>query len=600
MEQTEKGHLEAGSEDPSSIIRSHIEEIEALARQHDFVLLADVHDRHQSPTRAMDLQGRSVAGCDFSSKDYYDGWHGPNFSDCDCRMANFSNANLYMSHFTNADLRGADLRGANFHSATVDGIKVDDTTKGLESLGEASARFEMLRHIAEECGAAVPGLLLFFGGVPTEAQIREWKVDEETKRKLGINTDAYMKSVRRSEITKNIVISGDPKAQWYDAFNHTPADPWDSGFQPKISLDTPPKELLRTSSGYNIFWGQHEVHEDTPGGTLQESNSRHLSEIGGSVLDSYDQEHRTFLELGAGAGVAAGDASKKGATVDTVSLSPTSPDIRLNYSFEEIYRMIAKEFDHANSDWSHWQNILMLRGTDRMVMAGVRRLYYCTEDGPERLLKPEFPLKTRIAFALHTLFPHLDIFSKTPAAYIRKQYIGEMPGDLGLPENAYDVIHDDNGPLWHLSRISGEGKKAPSHDIAHLLYYLNALMKSDGSVVCKRIEANATNVGSLEKFGALMKRESGLEKYHAIQDEEFTMKWFLRQSRGGKDPADAECRWRFDAGDLFLMGTEECPPLVFAKKDSPIAVRMKKILNLRNNEGGFYRVENLAEKIVPE
>lgn len=259
----------------------------------------------------------------------------------------------------------------------------------------------------------------------------------------------------------------------------------------------------------------------------------------------------------------------------------------------EIYRAIEEPFKDQNKDWAYWQKLLTLRGVDPVTMAGIRRLYVCIRANP-RILK-DFPLKTKIAFALQKQFPTLDIFTKCKEPYIRQQYIGVYPA-VSKPEEKkqYQIIHDDNGPLWHQSRIQSENGVSPPVSIASLLYCANASLAENGCIICQRIQLNDVNRESLQKaveIPTYSDWKGGRE--NAIRSERWDTADTLKIPREERETMPFRT---LSESDLILIGEgKDYAPLILAKDKSPIAIRVRKLLNLKEHQGGMYVVKNLTE-----
>jgi len=593
--------------DENSFGADNVTSIIEQLRNADFSALGNDPDKRKESGRdAIRMPNTDLSNIDCSGIDFYDGGRGPNFSRCTCNNTDFSDCNLFWANFFRADLRGADFSRAQMCWANIDGAKIDETTKGLEAFARASANSLEIDAIANRCGAEIPDLLLHFGGPPTMEQIEPFLISPDYQDEyFKLNHDIYDKQFHRFERNGSIVYFGDSrKKQFSDEYaHHERGLIYDGCYKPGIDLNTPPEELLNPMK-FNYFWLQSEQErEDMIGCRLEESNTRHLSEIGRAALDIYEEEEEeevNYLELGAGAGVSAAEANdRENVTVDTVSLTPTVPTIRLNYTWEEIYHAAEKAFDHENHDWDHWENILRLRGTDEIVLAGVRRIYYCTQNGSESIIEEKFPLKTRVVFALHTLFPQLQIFTREKP-FIRKQYICKYPFETEIPGKKYQILHDDNGPLWHITNWIATRKEKPQENtIMNLIYSCYHQLDGNGCIVCKRIDVNAANTSSLEEANDVLNMYEGRDRDGKLK----SLEYYAKQAARPYGTHDVPETFQFNfvqKGDLFLLGggDNKHQPFVFAKKESPVAKKMKEKLGLSEDDGGFYRVDNLLDQLA--
>lgn len=568
--------------------RRRIEAIQAEARS--FCALIN---QKETPER-LTLVRQNLQNVDFSNMNLYTGWHGPDFSGCDCRGANFRNATLYMANLNNTDLRGADFRGCNLREAQVKNITVDATTKGLENFGEACYDYSDVRTHAENCGATPKNFLLAFGGTPNEEERKKYQMEKtERQRYFDLGDEEYQQSINEAK-KKGKIIEKKADRYIFDGFDHFESHKKMYHSNPSnIDLDTPIDELREPMRGYDPLSGRATyIAEDVPGGTLYDSNTRDLSDVATSVVDSYNSTDVQFLELGAGAGVATGKLSRMNnvSAVDTCSLSCTSPKYRLNMNPQEIYRAIEKPFKDQSKDWGYWQKLLALRGVDPKTMAGIRRLFECVRFNP-RVLR-DFPLKTTIAFALQKLLPSLEIFSKCKEPYIRTQFIGLYPA-VSRPtgERRYQIIHDDNGPLWHQSRIRSEDGTKPDVNIASLLYCANASLAENGCIICQRIQLNEVNKKALQKAVEIPTYEWTSTRENAMQTELFEAADALEISREERGSMPFQT---LSKGDLIVIGEgKDYAPLILAKNNSPIALKVRKLLNLTDHQGGMYVVKNL-------
>jgi hypothetical protein len=411
-----------------------------------------------------------------------------------------------------------------------------------------------------------------------------------------ITEQGYMDDIRDAETTGAIsyfshyeMPFGDSEYRKFggeDMFGHLPFDNMGLS-EPDATIDTPEVELLSPWQGYRPRHGDYlKMSKDVEGQGFINANSRHLSDVGKAAIDHYkDEEHLHFLELGAGAGVGAGEVSvKENATVDTAALCPTNPLHRLTKTNKEIYEGIERCFNDL--EWDAVQERLVALSIEEQCIVGVKRLYFCIkENGAKSLLHPEYAVFTRVAFALHALFPELGIFDSKEEPYIRNQYIGDFPNAVEIPSNQYQVIHDDRGPMWHESRITDpfSDNPRPPATINDLMFNSYHLLADDGVLVCSQIEDNAVNMSDLEELNKNMKTMLDYKFY-----KELIIELGEHENKNIDVPTPA---------DLILIGTEKNPPFVLAKSRSPIGIKMKKLLGLRSNQGGVFKVDNLLEKL---
>ncbi|MFH0862913.1 MAG: hypothetical protein V1875_07795, partial [Candidatus Altiarchaeota archaeon] len=269
-------------------------------------------------------------------------------------------------------------------------------------------------------------------------------------------------------------------------------------------------------------------------------------------------------------------------------LSPTNPDYSVNLSWEEIIRTAAKAFHETDKPWKEFKARLDEKLVDEQVQAGLRRLYFCTKKGPQHLLDPPFDISTRVVFGLATLFPDKHIITKTDEPYIRKQFIGSYP-DCAHPGETYQILHDDNGPIWHQTQTYADDFEQPERSLAQVITSLYSNLAADGCLLCSQIQLNTGQLKRLNNLMAAVARNGdSSEKRRAL---ELKMK-VIADEKGYATPTLPE------RGDIIILENPKTrwghltTPFIFAKSESPIAKQIRAKLKLRD-DGGLHIVDDL-------
>jgi hypothetical protein len=234
---------------------------------------------------------------------------------------------------------------------------------------------------------------------------------------------------------------------------------------------------------------------------------------------------------------------------------------------------VAKTLHEGDAPWEQWQAQLRRKGVDEHTQAGVRRIYYCTKKGPSRLLDPPYPISTRVAFGLHMLFPKLEIFTETAGDYLGTQYIGGFLDDVKLPKGRYQIINDDNGPVWHLTTnrsVFFDNSRSLSSVISGV--YEN--LADDGVLICSRVPG-----------GGISQLRQDVEMFHLPSWDPRRSMW--RMGQDGEKPTIVP-----DKADIIVVGEGAEPQFILAKDKSPIASHLRKRLNLDDGQGGIFEVKD--------
>lgn len=158
---------------------------------------------------------------------------------------------------------------------------------------------------------------------------------------------------------------------------------------------------------------------------IKGTNSRRLDELAGELVKSFAGKFK-YLELGAGAGVAAATMAEKfGAEVHTVGLTPINPFLRfpeyelklgINSSLSTDYVAVLKA---------------MYKKSDEVIT--------CIRRG---VLPPQVLLEVQKEYGNF-------FFVENPEPFIKKQFIGRFPEEIPLRGNSYDFIFDECGPCMY-------------------------------------------------------------------------------------------------------------------------------------------------------
>ena len=117
----------------ASSIARHTKTLRTMIEHHDRWIAS----RGQIGTRASfagrDLRGADLSGVDLSGADFTSAdLSGANLAGALLAMANFYLAVLDRAELSTADLSGADLTMADLSAANLTGVRVDETTRGIE------------------------------------------------------------------------------------------------------------------------------------------------------------------------------------------------------------------------------------------------------------------------------------------------------------------------------------------------------------------------------------------------------------------------------------------------------------------------------------
>ena len=158
---------------------------------------------------------------------------------------------------------------------------------------------------------------------------------------------------------------------------------------------------------------------------LKSTNSRRLDEISGELAKSFPGKF-TYLELGAGAGVAAATMAEKfPAEVHTIGLTPINPFLKfpsrelrfgINSSLSEDFLEVIKSMTFRSDE----------------LITCIRR----------RVLPPQLLLELQKEYGNF-------FFVESPEPFIKKQFIGHFPEEIPLQSRSYDFVFDECGPCMY-------------------------------------------------------------------------------------------------------------------------------------------------------
>jgi hypothetical protein len=170
----------------------------------------------------------------------------------------------------------------------------------------------------------------------------------------------------------------------------------------------------------------HIGHEDGAPLLLKYTNTRPLSFVARQILNLYrnDADVRC-LELGPGAGVACAAVNRQlpDAKIDTISLTPLNPYLR--FRRDDVYGHITEPISH------------------------------------EKCLS--------------------SFYSPCSAPFVRNQYIGKFPQEIGLRKNSYHFIYENHGAIFYNLVPNGNGE--PTELARASISSALSLLRRDGTML---------------------------------------------------------------------------------------------------------------------
>ena len=198
------------------------------------------------------------------------------------------------------------------------------------------------------------------------------------------------------------------------------------------------------------------------------TTTRHLNPVAKDLLNLTARKRFRFLELGSGAGVAAGEVHKNhpNAHISTVALTPVNPYIRVMKHVREIREEVAK--------------IMENRKTARILQQKVR---LATGEAITDFTPYKIAIDFEMAFMLHNEF-RLKIFEILKKPFVQEQHIGFFPRDVALSPRSYDFAYDVCGPFLH------------GNDSRECLMAAHHALRDDGALVFERFDPDKCSLKS--------------------------------------------------------------------------------------------------------
>lgn len=386
-----------------------------------------------------------------------------------------------------------------------------------------------------------------------------------------------------------------------DQFSHLP-DSYDPTYFPPADLTTA-IEKLKDPFGSKVvnsaFSGYSNIDYDVSGGTLCEANTRRFSPIGRRLLESFGMRSPVnVLELGAGAGVSAGELSRLShVTVDTCALTPTSPYLRFNVTHRELSEKVMHGFHADGHEWPKWERELTAMGCDAQALVGMKRLYFMTSEGENRLLRPGkvYAVPTKLALWAHALLAKEEIITATDRPYIRHQYIGAFPGHVAILGKRYQLIHDDKGPIhYETVQRSYFSSSFGVNDLAGAILTSYQWLSENGAICITSSIADdqgsgSSNIRNAKALYRLIANKS-TDSYYEVSA--------LLEARRSAHLAEIELP---DSSLLILHGSHKANPgFLVLNRFNPLAIEFRSEKGLRPNEGGVFEVDNLPGKLCSD
>jgi hypothetical protein len=177
--------------------------------------------------------------------------------------------------------------------------------------------------------------------------------------------------------------------------------------------------------------------------SLKHTNTRPLSFVARQLLNLYRNEPDVrFLELGPGAGVACAAVNRllPGATIDTVSLTPLNPYLR--FRRDDLYACIVEP--------------------------------WLRENGPSHF------------------------FDACSLPFVRNQYIGKFPSEIGLPKESYHFIYESYGAIFYSFHPSDDDE--PTELSRASISSALSLLRRDGTMLIMASDGSYRMEDTLESI----------------------------------------------------------------------------------------------------